>query len=124
MACAKYEFARPVFNSSALFPPRNTPDFKPNIRSLAIQPPVIHLVTKRFVFNESVINALKSQVVNNSSIVNPTRVEVVSAFLWKACIFARKIEKSGKSVAFHPVNLRGRVPALTDDTFGNVNLPI
>ncbi|CAA3019325.1 vinorine synthase-like [Olea europaea subsp. europaea] len=120
MACAKYEFARPVFNSSALFPPRNTPDFKPNIRSLAIQPPVIHLVTKRFVFNESVINALKSQVVNNSSIVNPTRVEVVSAFLWKACIFARKIEKSGKSVAFHPVNLRGRVPALTDDTFGNI----
>ncbi|KAL2515374.1 HXXXD-type acyl-transferase family protein [Forsythia ovata] len=120
VACTKSKFIHPIFNSSSLFPPRNTPDFKPAIRSLAVQPPVIHLVTKRFVFSESVINALKSLVINNSSIANPTRVEVVSAFLWKACIVARRITKFGKSVAFYPVNLRGRVPTLTEDSFGNI----
>ncbi|KAL8478587.1 hypothetical protein ACS0TY_030463 [Phlomoides rotata] len=39
-----------LFNSSTLFPPRNTPDFRPNFKSLSVQPPPLNVVTKRFVF--------------------------------------------------------------------------
>ncbi|PIM98076.1 Vinorine synthase [Handroanthus impetiginosus] len=113
----------PVFNSSTLFPPRNTPDFRPNFQSLSvsIQPRVKNLVTKRFVFTSSAIDAMQLKAKENSSIANPTRVEVLSAFLWSHCLAAKVIKKSEQySVAYHPVNLRGRIPQLTEHSFGNL----
>ncbi|KAL0464130.1 UNVERIFIED_CONTAM: Tabersonine-19-hydroxy-O-acetyltransferase [Sesamum latifolium] len=111
----------PVFNSATFFPPRNTPDFRPNFRNLAVQAPPVNLVMERLLFTSSAIDALKQKAAENkSSIVKPTRVEVVTAFLWSRCLVAKGLELSHKSVAFHPVNLRGRIPALTERSFGNV----
>ncbi|XP_073146626.1 stemmadenine O-acetyltransferase-like [Henckelia pumila] len=110
----------PVYNAATVFPPRNTPDFKPNLRSLAVQPPVAKYVAKRFVFTASELDELKQEVVKNSSIVNPTWVEVLSGFLWYHCMVAKGVEEPRKSVAFHPVNLRGRIQLLSECSFGNL----
>ncbi|KAI3463654.1 hypothetical protein Pfo_020317 [Paulownia fortunei] len=121
MACRDHgnEIA-PVFKSATLFPPRNTPDFKPNFRSPSVRPLAAKTVMKRFVFTSSAIDALKLQVTENSSIVKPTRVEVLTGFLWSRCVVAKGLKKSDKSVAYHPVNLRGRIPELTENSFGNI----
>ncbi|XP_075516923.1 stemmadenine O-acetyltransferase-like [Primulina tabacum] len=110
----------PVYNAATLFPPRNAPDFKPNSRNLSVQPPVVKYVTKRFLFTASEIDELKQKVIKNSSIVKPTRVEVLSGFLWYHCMVAKGVEKPRKSVAFHPVNLRGRIQFLSECSFGNL----
>ncbi|KAK4414171.1 Tabersonine-19-hydroxy-O-acetyltransferase [Sesamum alatum] len=110
----------PLFNSATLFPPRNTPDFRPNFKNLAIQAPPVNLLMERLLFPASAIDELKQKAAENSSIIKPTRVEVVTAFLWSRCLVAKGLDASHKSVAFHPVNLRGRVPALTERSFGNV----
>ncbi|PIN07965.1 Vinorine synthase [Handroanthus impetiginosus] len=111
----------PVFNSSTLFPPRNNPDFRPNFQSLSVsvQPGVKNLVTRRFVFTSSAIDVMKLKAKENSSIANPTRVEVLSAFLWSCCLATKVIEKSEQySIAYHPVNLRERIPQLNEHSFG------
>ncbi|KAL0380185.1 UNVERIFIED_CONTAM: Tabersonine-19-hydroxy-O-acetyltransferase [Sesamum angustifolium] len=111
----------PVFNSATFFPPRNTPDFRPNFRNIAVQAPPVNLVMERLLFTSSAIDALKQKAAEDkSSIVKPTRVEVVTAFLWSRCLVAKGLELSHKSIAFHPVNLRGRVSALIESSFGNI----
>ncbi|GFP85046.1 vinorine synthase [Phtheirospermum japonicum] len=111
----------PVFNSATLFPPRNTPDFKPNFKSPSVQPQrAVKTVMKRLIFTPSAIHKLKLQVTDNSTTVRPTRVEVLTAFLWNRCMSAKRLDKSAKSVAYHPINLRGRIPELTENSFGNI----
>lgn len=110
----------PVYNAATLFPPRNTPDFRPNFRNLSVQPSVATYIAKRFVFTASEIDELKQKVIKNSSTLKPTRVEVLSGFLWYHCMVAKGVEKPRKSVAFHPVNLRGRIQFLSECSFGNL----
>ncbi|XP_051119070.1 stemmadenine O-acetyltransferase-like isoform X2 [Andrographis paniculata] len=109
----------PAYNSAKLFPPQNTPDFTPNWKSPAVQPHSVKLAMKRFTFTSYIINELKMKVKEGSSIVRPTRIEVLSAFLWSRCLMAKNAGKSHKSVAYHPVNLRGRIKGLTQHSFGN-----
>ncbi|XP_057767471.1 stemmadenine O-acetyltransferase-like [Salvia miltiorrhiza] len=104
----------PVFNSAALFPPRNTPDFRPNFTSPSVHPLAPKLAMKAFLFAPAAVNALKSQITN---IANPSRVEAVTAFLWSRCAAACR---SDLSVACHPVNIRGKVPDLREHSFGNL----
>ncbi|KAL3617547.1 hypothetical protein CASFOL_037868 [Castilleja foliolosa] len=111
----------PIFNSATLFPPRNTPDFKPNFKSPSVQAQrTVKTIMKRFIFTPSAIHKLKSQVTENSTTVGPTRVEVLTAFLWDRCLAAKCLDKSAKSVAYHPINLRGRIPELMENSFGNI----
>ncbi|KAL0464129.1 UNVERIFIED_CONTAM: Tabersonine-19-hydroxy-O-acetyltransferase [Sesamum latifolium] len=110
----------PVFNLVDLFPPRSAPDFRPKFRNSVNQPVPVNLVMERLLFTSSAIDALKQEAAEKSSIVKPTRVEVVSALLWSRCLEAKGLDISHKSVAFHPVNLRGRNPALTEHSLGNV----
>ncbi|XP_050230871.1 stemmadenine O-acetyltransferase-like [Mercurialis annua] len=78
------------------------------------------LGTRRFVFDESSLLALKAE----SRVENATRVEAVSALLMKCIMSVFKtcrsgIEKPGLSV--HPVNLRRRAtPPLSDGLIGNL----
>ncbi|KAL0414903.1 UNVERIFIED_CONTAM: Stemmadenine O-acetyltransferase [Sesamum radiatum] len=81
------------------------------------------LATKRFVFDEEKLAALK-QVASSSSVKDPTRVEVVSAFIWKHFMEVAKsknpeVEKT--FAAFHVVNLRTRKipPQVLENVFGN-----
>ncbi|KAK3043306.1 hypothetical protein RJ639_002549 [Escallonia herrerae] len=122
IACKDSNSVGPIFNSASLFPPVHSSEYKPDIRSPAIQPPVERLVTKRFVFTSSAIAELKAKVVSSGSVIRPTRVEVVTALIWKCGIAAAGINERKSSVAaFHPVNLRGRMaPPLPECSFGNI----
>ncbi|CAA0828584.1 HXXXD-type acyl-transferase family protein [Striga hermonthica] len=114
----------PIFNSSTLFPPRNTPDFRPNFRSPSVQPMrSAKPVMRRFVFTPKAINALKLLATEGSlADAKPTRVEVLTAFLWSRCLAAKQIigGKPVRSVAYHPINLRGKISELTENSFGNI----
>ncbi|KAL9170169.1 hypothetical protein ABFS82_04G126700 [Erythranthe guttata] len=112
----------PLFNSALLFPPQNTPDFKPNFSSLSVQKPLSpKFTTKRFTFTKSSIDSLKSIVTEYSpKILHPSRIEVVTAFLWSRCAAAKGLGGTHRSLAFHPVNLRGKIPSLTEYSFGNI----
>lgn len=111
----------PGFYSASLFPPRDSPDFKPDPKAPSVQPPVEKLVTKRFIFNSSHINLLRSKVMARWSMAKPTSVQVVSAYIWKCCMVSKGLGRNDTSVAFHPVNLRRRIiPPLPDSSFGNI----
>lgn len=113
--------AAPVFNSATLFPPRNTPDFTPNSHSPSVlQPLSPNLVTRRFILTPSSIQSLQQEAAANSPIAKPTRVEVVTALVWSRCMAAKGAERSNKSVAYHSLNLRGKVSALSENSFGNL----
>ncbi|XP_057765355.1 stemmadenine O-acetyltransferase-like [Salvia miltiorrhiza] len=117
--------ASPVFNSATLFPPRNTPDFTPNSNSPSVQPLSPNLVTRRFIFTPSSIQSLQREAAASSGILKPTRVEVVTALIWSRCMAAKGAgngngKGKGKSVAYHTLNLRGKVPALSENSFGNL----
>ncbi|KAM7523088.1 hypothetical protein LguiA_012990 [Lonicera macranthoides] len=76
-------------------------------------------VTKRFVLSAFAIDTLKSKLAEKDlSAIQTTCVEAVSALIWKCCIAAKELKHGTKSVAFHTVNVRGRVvPALPEATF-------
>ncbi|XP_047944661.1 stemmadenine O-acetyltransferase-like [Salvia hispanica] len=107
----------PVFNSAAVFPPRNTPDFRPNLKSPSVHPLAAEVTMKTFLFTPAAIAALKLEITATASIANPSRVEAVTAFLWSRCAAACG---SDASVACHPVNIRGKIPSLTENSFGNL----
>lgn len=112
----------PVFDSAKFFSHRNTPDFKPNPKIPAIQPPDEKISTKRFIFDSRTLDFLKEKVINQSPNTNPSRVDIVSALIWKSWMDAvGMIRGSETSIAFQPVNLRGRIiPSLTEYSFGNI----
>ncbi|KAG6410594.1 hypothetical protein SASPL_128656 [Salvia splendens] len=66
---------------------------------------------------EKPVAALKLEITTTTSIANPSRVVAVTAFLWSRCAAACK---SDASVACHPVNIRGKIPSLTENSFGNL----
>ncbi|KAK9937561.1 hypothetical protein M0R45_014340 [Rubus argutus] len=78
-------------------------------------------VTKRFVFEASKIDALKTKAAS-STVPNPTRVEVVSALIWKCATEASR-SNSGSvrpSVWCQVVNMRKRSgQPLTENLLGN-----
>ncbi|XP_051119644.1 stemmadenine O-acetyltransferase-like [Andrographis paniculata] len=111
----------PAYNSATLFLPLNMSDFAPapSRKSPAFQPHSVKLAMKRFTFTSYIMNELKMKVKEGSSVARPTRIEVLSAFLWSRCLMAKNAGKSHKSVAYHPVKLRGRIKELTQHSFGN-----
>lgn len=112
----------PVFDSAKIFPPRNTPDFRPNPKAPTLQPSSEKIGTKRFVFDSRTLDLLKQKVMNHSPNTNPSRVNIVSALIWKSWMVAIGMNReSGTSIAFQVVNLRGRmIPSLTEYSFGNI----
>lgn len=110
----------PLFNSAALFPPRNTSDFRPNFKSPSVQPLVAEVAMKSFRFTPAALNSLKLQITTNTPIANPSRVEAVTAFLWSRCAAAYGLKQTDVSAACHPVSIRGKIPSLTENSFGNL----
>ncbi|KAI5664943.1 hypothetical protein M9H77_24266 [Catharanthus roseus] len=112
----------PVFNSANIFPPKGSPDFRPNPKPISLQPPIDQkVVNKHFIFDPSLIHILKKRVLNQfpaDEIENPSRLEIISALIWKSWMVALNIQDS---IAFHPVNLRGKIiPSLSKYSFGNL----
>lgn len=66
------------------------------------------IVTKRFVFSEKSMSALKAKVSDNANVTKPTRVEVVTSTIWKALISLSSTTKPRDSTLYLHLNLRGR----------------
>ncbi|KAL0387758.1 UNVERIFIED_CONTAM: Stemmadenine O-acetyltransferase [Sesamum radiatum] len=113
------ELSRFSFNLGSYFPAREFPgsDFWGFLLSDE------NYVTKRFVFDEEKLAALKQEA-TSSSLKDPTRVELVSAFIWKIFmeVAKSKNQEARKTyAALHAVNLRARKipPELLQNVFGN-----
>ncbi|KAK1374422.1 acetyl-CoA-benzylalcohol acetyltransferase-like [Heracleum sosnowskyi] len=68
------------------------------------------IATKRFVFTEKSMLALKAKVNDNANanVTKPTRVEVVTSTIWKALISLSSTSKPRDSTLYLHLNLRGR----------------
>ncbi|XP_016497503.2 stemmadenine O-acetyltransferase-like [Nicotiana tabacum] len=106
----------PRFNSSILFPQRDTSELK---SSITIGKDTI--VTKRFVFSASKVSALKDKYTENTR--PPSRIEALSTFLWTRLMASihRKRDENKNYGIVHTLNLRTRSnPPLPESLFGNV----
>ncbi|KAI3915231.1 hypothetical protein MKX01_035490 [Papaver californicum] len=121
----------PVFKLSSLFPPKDV------LKGL-VSPATYskeEMVTKKFVFEPSIIDKLKNKAAISStngesySMVQErkpiTRVEAVSAFLWKCFIDMDLSKNEGVPfkvyTASYSVNMRSRiVPPLPSNSIGNM----
>ncbi|KAL5553992.1 hypothetical protein UlMin_041393 [Ulmus minor] len=105
------QMVHPQFVSAILFPPKNISWFNPRVGMTNEK----NIVSKRFVFSASMMEALREKYGHAKSLeqkARPTPVEALSAFLWSRFTFYAIV---------HPINLRTRIdPPLSDDSFGNL----
>lgn len=111
----------PQFISAKLFPPR---DFKAYDAGLGI---TRNKVAKRFVFNASMIEALRAKYQDSAGLENqlkpPSRVDALSAFIWSRYVASTKDTGPDEKLymVLHSVNLRPRFePPLPQHCFGNL----
>ncbi|XP_054806279.1 stemmadenine O-acetyltransferase-like [Prosopis cineraria] len=106
------------FQSSSLFPPKDMLGFDPNLY-IGKQ----KIVGKRFVFEASVIESLRTKYSKNvlEGQKPPTRVVALSTFLWTRFVAATKKEGSKQiHLVGWTANLRPRMePPLPEYAFGN-----
>ncbi|KAK4420642.1 Stemmadenine O-acetyltransferase [Sesamum alatum] len=113
---------RPTFGSASRFPPADFSKYFPS-RAPPPRPPQ-KIVTKRYVFNEQKLAALR-KAASGPMMDNPTRVEAVSAFIWRHFIKAARLKHqiNGEERVFaatHAVDIRPRAsPPLPHQFFGN-----
>ncbi|XP_062112575.1 stemmadenine O-acetyltransferase-like [Humulus lupulus] len=122
----------PEFNSASLFRPKDDPEYDgdANISKM--------VVSKRFVFDASAIEAIRSKydegrttsIVDDDDAIDhrkrPTRVEALSAFILSRLVAVTSDEHAPKSkksyMVVHAVNARPRFePPLPDHSFGNLS---
>ncbi|PON39723.1 Transferase [Parasponia andersonii] len=114
--------ARPEFVSAKLFPPVDDPKFDPNVNVTK------KAVSKRFVFEASTIEAIRSKYEEKprrEDKKRPSRVEALSTFIWSRFAASTNDEHSAQSekvyLLIHPVNIRPKLdPPLPEHTFGNL----
>ncbi|KAJ8559722.1 hypothetical protein K7X08_003780 [Anisodus acutangulus] len=113
----------PIFDSAKNSPPREMPRYS---HDTGITNKTI--VTKRFIFDSSSIQALKNQASNgiigslDENVKFPTRVEAVSALIWRRvlALYRSKPKAAKICVAVHAVNIRQRMKLpVPNHTFGN-----
>ncbi|KAG7542898.1 Transferase [Arabidopsis thaliana x Arabidopsis arenosa] len=113
------EVAGPEFAAADFYPPANDAfkfpvDEQANKRSS---------ITKRFVFDASKLEQLRTKAASTDVVARPTRVESVTALLWKGLVAAASLSltTSDHKVLFQPANLRPKIPSLLPESlFGNV----
>ncbi|PON39720.1 Transferase [Parasponia andersonii] len=116
--------ARPEFVASTLFPPKDDPRFDANANMTTT------IVTKRFVFDGSAVEAIRSNYNEDTTKLKDqkplSRVETLSAFIWGSIVAATRDDNYAKSenvyAAIHAVNLRRKLePPLPEHSFGNLS---
>ncbi|XP_038725610.1 stemmadenine O-acetyltransferase-like [Tripterygium wilfordii] len=112
----------PDFSASSIFPQNN--QYPQDLTTSALSSLLITntmSVTKRFVFDGSVLSNLKAKAAS-STVPNPTRTEVASAFLFKRIMSSLKVKSGTQKPALvtNTVNLRRRaVPQFPETYAGN-----
>ncbi|XP_060671289.1 BAHD acyltransferase At5g47980 [Ziziphus jujuba] len=113
----------PEFGAASLFPPMEQYCCSGDSN---LEPSSLDLVkkkcsTKRFVFDSSKIEALRSKA-TSENVEKPTRVEAISALIWKVAIqTSRKMNSMRPSVLCQCINLRKQmVPPLSENFLGNL----
>ncbi|KAA8533258.1 hypothetical protein F0562_033209 [Nyssa sinensis] len=121
------DIVSPNFGLATIFPPRKLSGFKPGTGIYKDK-----CVTKRFVFNSSMIAFLKRKYTNSIYAENarsrPSRTEALSAFIWSRFVAAtqgkEEEEEPSKrliNMVCQLVNLRTRTdPPLPENYFGNI----
>ncbi|XP_038989710.1 stemmadenine O-acetyltransferase-like [Phoenix dactylifera] len=107
------DIPRPNLGAASLFPPSE----KANLALASVKwslKPTKKLLTKRFLFDEANLAALRGS--------SSTRVEAVAALVWRCAMRARPEEAAARvSLAFVVVDVRGRMePPLDGSSFGNL----
>lgn len=126
IAFGKTEIVSPEFVSSKLFPPKPSIGYDQRIGITKN-----NIISKRFVFHASAIEALRSKYeeFNCKSLGDqkrPSRVEALSSFIWKCFVSATKNEEALTITnkfysVLHAVNLRPWFdPPLPEHSFGNL----
>ncbi|CAK9172568.1 unnamed protein product [Ilex paraguariensis] len=110
----------PNFDMAAHFPPRDLLGFRPTTGITKEK-----IVTRRFVFDNSQLAALKEAASSafGSQVKDPTRVEAISAFIWRHFMEVAKVKMDTRKIfgSIHAVNLRPKMnPPLPDHAFGNL----
>ncbi|XP_050204709.1 stemmadenine O-acetyltransferase-like [Mercurialis annua] len=107
----------PPFGLATIFPPKNL-GFEP--RNWIMKD---NIITKRFVFDTSVLSDLKTKYSDDNG-CRPTRVEALSAFIWSRFMAATQANETNNKLylVHHAVNLRPRMdPPLSNQHFGNIS---
>ncbi|GFZ00017.1 hypothetical protein Acr_13g0014160 [Actinidia rufa] len=110
----------PQFVGAELFPPMDITGFMGDVGIVKD-----NIVTKRFVFSASKIEALRDKFSDNTFGEfprRPSRIETLSAFIWVRFMTAIKAQDEPNKIfsLLHAVNLRPRTdPPLPDHFFGN-----
>ncbi|CAN4124056.1 unnamed protein product [Withania somnifera] len=120
IARGKGKIPSPRFDSSIIFPPKDTSEFK---SSITIGKD--NIVTKRFVFSASKVSALREKYTEkgNESTRPPSRIEALSVFLWTRLMVSIHAERDETKIygLVHTLNLRTRSnPPLPESLFGNI----
>ncbi|PSS13648.1 Vinorine synthase [Actinidia chinensis var. chinensis] len=110
----------PQFVGAEFFPPMDITGFMGDVGIVKD-----NIVTKRFVFSASKIEALRDKFSDNTFGEfprRPSRIETLSAFIWARFMTAIKAQDEPNKIfsLLHAVNLRPRTdPPLPDHCFGN-----
>lgn len=114
----------PVFDSASFFPPMDMSGVKLNTGIVKEG-----IVTKRFIFDSSMISSLQEKY-NEAGSKRPSRVEALSAFLWSRYMASTQTKSDANNASehaklysvLHAVNLRTRMdPPLSEHHFGNIS---
>ncbi|XP_027152601.1 vinorine synthase-like [Coffea eugenioides] len=126
-----HETRSPIFESAAIFPPRDVAGYNHALGMVKKD----EIVTKRLVFTASKIASLREKYTTNSNTatgdeyhqIRPTRIEALSAFIWTRFLTATAGHKDNRDKMYmlnHAVNLRPRMhPPLSECYFGNLSRP-
>ncbi|GJX83273.1 acetyl-CoA-benzylalcohol acetyltransferase-like protein [Tanacetum coccineum] len=119
--CISDAFCPTFDNLASLFQPRVISSME---QSHVTNEPLPKIVTKRYVFNGSIISKLKEK--DGSDYGKHSRVTLVAALIWKALISVDQL-KSGSlrnCILAPAINLRGKIGSrILDSSFGNVWIP-
>ncbi|XP_060195056.1 stemmadenine O-acetyltransferase-like [Lycium barbarum] len=124
-------FFSPRFDSAALFPPKDAS----LVQDACLEIHKENIVTKRFVFSNSDISALRDEYADQNRMKGsvfertgrrPSRILALSAFLWSRFMaIVHPVRDPNKIYpVMHAVNLRTRAePPLPESLFGNIMRP-
>ncbi|KAL2484476.1 HXXXD-type acyl-transferase family protein [Abeliophyllum distichum] len=121
MAREEKEISNPIFESAAIFPPRDVAGFKPSTGIVKED-----ITTKIFTFSSQKISLLRDiyAAKNGENTRRPTRIEALSTYIWSRFMSSTQEKHDPDKIytVLHAVNLRTRLdPPLSEHYFGNIS---